>query len=90
MIAPHKQYQIVILFLSSLLFIPIDAEYPSPKMIVNVGHQTHSRDITSNISHHDFSHTSTWDNSNINKGFTHRHCFSGYTTQDFQQHFTAR
>jgi hypothetical protein len=86
----YNRFHIITLFFSVLLCTTITAEYSTGEMTVHLGHQTHSKNFTNNKSHHDFSHNRTWDNTNINKGSTDRHNFSGCTVQNFQQHFTAR
>src|SRR5579863_190333 len=86
----HNRFHILTLLFSILLSTTITAEYFTVKMAINSEHETHSRNFTNNRSHHDFSHTSTRDNTNFNKSSEYKHQFNkNTTTHDFQQHFTT-
>lgn len=86
----YNRFHIITLFFSILLCITMTAKCSMVKMAVYSGSQTHSVDFTRNRSQHDFSHNNKWDNPNVNRDSSHRNQFNQYTTQDFQQHCTAR
>ena len=84
-----KLFHIFILFFSSLLPTPANAEYHSIQSTIHWGNQR-NQSFKEPRSDHGYAHNDTWNNARTGSSYSHRSHFPTYNAQEFRDHFTQR